>query len=356
MSKGDGGPKGREGADSNTSARRRGGAAPKGERERKTPLRFAALDLGTNNCRLLIAAPSRDNFRIVDSFSRIVRLGEDLSRTGVLSDGAMDRTMDAIKVCAEKVARRGVTHIRCIATQACRGAENGKEFLLRVRRDTGLKFDIITPEEEARLSVSGCAELVDPAAPAGLIFDIGGGSTELSWVKRMEKTGALDVVAWTSFSFGVVSVAEKWGGAEISLETFDEIVREIRSGIAAFGDPAMVKPIFERGEAHLLGTSGTVTSIAGVHLKLPRYKRAAVDGLWLSLEEARAATEKLRAQSYEERCAEPCIGKERADLVVAGCAILEALVQEWPTSRIRVADRGLREGILMDLMAQARGE
>ena len=352
MSKGDGGPNGREGADSKTRAGGRGG-----ERQgRKKPLRFAALDLGTNNCRLLIAALSRDYFRIVDSFSRIVRLGEGLSRTGVLSDAAMDRTMDAIKICAEKVARRGVTHIRCIATQACRGADNGEEFLERVRRDTGLKFDIITPEEEARLSVSGCAELVDPKAPAGLVFDIGGGSTELSWVKRNAQTGTLDVVAWTSFSFGVVSVAEKWGGAETSRETFDEIVRIIREEIAAFGDPANVKRFFDSGDTHLLGTSGTVTSIAGVHLELPRYKRAAVDGLWLSVEEARAATEKLRSQTYEERCEEPCIGKERADLVVAGCAILEALIQEWPTSRVRVADRGLREGILMDLMAEARGE
>lgn len=319
----------------------------------RKPVRLAALDLGTNNCRLLIAAPRGRSFRIVDAFSRIVRLGEGLSQSGVLAAAAMERTIEALKVCAEKIDKRGVTHMRCIATQACRGAGNGRDFLERVERDIGLKFDIISTEEEARLAVAGCSELLDPEAKAGLVFDIGGGSTELSWVRRRADGSAFDIAAWTSMPIGVVSVAEKWGGREMTLETYGAIVEEVRAEIARMGDPAGMKALFLADEAHLLGTSGTVTSIAGVHLGLSRYRRDKVDGLWLSHEQAQTVTRKLREMSFEERAGEPCIGVERADLVVSGCAILEALQLEWPVSRIRVADRGLREGILADLARQA---
>jgi exopolyphosphatase/guanosine-5'-triphosphate,3'-diphosphate pyrophosphatase len=321
---------------------------------RRRQVRLAALDLGTNNCRLLIASPRGRDFRIVDAFSRIVRLGEGLSQTGVLSKAAMERTISALTVCAEKVERRGVTHLRCIATQACRGAENGAAFLEAVTERTGLKFDVITTEEEARLAVAGCAELLDEDAAAGLIFDIGGGSTELSWVRWSNGAGGADIAAWTSLPFGVVSLAEKWGGREIDSATYAAIVVDVRAEIARIGDPAAMKAVFEADGAHLLGTSGTVTSIAGVHLGLSRYRRDKVDGLWLTAQEARAVTEKLRIMSFDERASEPCIGAERADLVVCGCAILDALLLEWPATRIRVADRGLREGVLADLARQAR--
>ena len=333
-----------------------------GRHRQRRQIRLAALDLGTNNCRLLIAAPRGRKFRVVDAFSRIVRLGEGLSRTGVLSDDAMDRAIEAINACADKIERRGVTHGRYIATQACRAAANGEEFLARVKEETGLEFEIISTAEEARLAVSGCTDLFDEEAKAGLIFDIGGGSTEISWV-RPEEGGSnenrrgprpLEIAAWLSLPVGVVNLSEKWGGRDIDVETYNEIVESIRAEIKKFGDPGNVRPHFDAGAAHMLGTSGTVTSIAGVHLSLPRYRRDKVDGLWLTTEQARAVSERLRAMSYEERGDEPCIGPERADLVVCGCAILEALLREWPVSRIRVADRGLREGLLTGLAAQTR--
>jgi exopolyphosphatase/guanosine-5'-triphosphate,3'-diphosphate pyrophosphatase len=310
--------------------------------------RLAALDLGTNNCRLLIAAPRGRNFRIVDAYSRIVRLGEGLSQTGALSQAAMDRALEALKICADKIARRSVTRQRSIATQACRAAANGEEFLDRVKRETGLGFEIIAPAEEARLAVRGCAELLDQEAPAGLVFDIGGGSTELSWVVPGGIGSAPEIAAWVSLPVGVVNLSERWGGREVSSDTYEAIVHGVREEVRAFGDPAGLKPRFHDG-AHLLGTSGTVTSIAGVHLGLSRYQRSAVDGLWLTRTEARAVAEKLRAMDFAARASEPCIGLERADLVVGGCAILEALLREWPSERIRVGDRGLREGILADL-------
>ena len=312
--------------------------------------RYAALDLGTNNCRLLIAGARGRGFRVFDAFSRIVRLGEGVTATGALSEAAMARTIDALKICAEKIERRGVTRQRCIATQACRVASNGPEFLARVRDQTGLELEIITPAEEARLSVSGCAELLDSASPAGLIFDIGGGSTELSWVRpNGADRNRPGLAAWTSMPIGVVSLSEKFGGREITRVRYDEVVSWVRGEIARFGDPAGLREVFNQGEGHYLGTSGTVTSIAGVHLKLPRYRRDAVDGLWLTAVEVRSVTERLRAMDYDARISEPCIGAERADLVVCGCAILDALLLEWPATRIRVADRGLREGILVGL-------
>jgi exopolyphosphatase / guanosine-5'-triphosphate,3'-diphosphate pyrophosphatase len=335
------------------SRRRDGGKQGRRGGGRRRPVRLAALDLGTNNCRLLIAAPRGEDIRIIDAFSRIVRLGEGLSQSGVLSEAAMARTIGALTACAEKIERRGVTHMRCIATQACRGARNGAEFLDEVAAQTGLKFDIITTEEEARLAVAGCAELLDAEVDAGLVFDIGGGSTELSWVSRNER-GEARIAAWTSLPFGVVSIAERWGGREMDAETYAAVVADVRAEIARVGDPAGMNDLFIADRAHLLGTSGTVTSIAGVHLGLPRYRREKVDGLWLTIGDARSVTEKLRAMTFEERASEPCIGEERADLVVSGCAILEALQLEWPATRIRVADRGLREGVLADLARQAR--
>ncbi len=330
-----------------------GEATPASGVRRSAPERYAALDLGTNNCRLLIAAPRGRGFRIVDAFSRIIRLGEGLSQTGVLAPAAMDRAIEALKICAAKIERRGVTRLRAIATQACRAAKNGPEFLARVRKETGLELEIITHEEEARLAVRGCSELLDPEAKAGLIFDIGVGSTEISWVVPQDRR-APSLLAWASLPIGVVNLSERWGGRDIDDNTYGRIVASVVEVLRGIGDPGGVRERFSDGGAHLLGTSGTVTSIAGVHLNLPRYRRDRVDGLWLTPADARAVARRLRDMDFDARAREPCIGVERADLVVCGCAILEALVAEWPAERIRVADRGLREGILADLSDESR--
>ncbi|WP_306253454.1 Ppx/GppA phosphatase family protein [Parvularcula sp. IMCC14364] len=321
--------------------------------------KYAAIDLGTNNCRLLIASPHKQGFRVVDAFSRIVRLGEGVSQSGRLSDEAMDRTIEALKICADKVRQRRVTALRSIATQACRMADNGEEFLARVRQETGLTFDLISPEEEAGLSVRGCLDLTDPTSEAVLVFDIGGGSTEISWVRRVREASDTRparhrIVSWTSIPLGVVSVSERFDGRDLTRETYDEIVELVAEKVRAFEGADEMRPLFEAGRAHLLGTSGTVTSIAGVHLGLKKYNRRDVDGIWLASERAVALSEKLRGMTYEQRQREPCIGPDRADLVVPGCAILEGILTAWPSTRIRVADRGLREGILSELIARDR--
>ncbi|MEE9328639.1 MAG: Ppx/GppA phosphatase family protein [Parvularculaceae bacterium] len=331
------------------------------------PPRFAAIDLGTNNCRLLIGTPHKKSFRVVDAYSQIVRLGEGVSQAGALSQGAMDRTIEALKICAGKIVQRRVVATRAIATQACRAAENGEEFLRRIRTETGLQIDTITTEEEATLAVQGCHDLIDPTAKAVLVFDIGGGSTEISWVRpgprrrgpRGRSGGSRrrprpKLVAWTSLPFGVVTMAEKFGGKDISRELYNEMIEYVAGELRKFDGAARMKEFFENGQAHLLGTSGTVTSIAGVELKLKRYNRRFIDGIWLSDEKVLTVSEHLRAIGFEGRTKEPCIGQERADLVVPGCAILEGIMREWPATRIRVADRGLREGMIQNLMAEDR--
>lgn len=330
---------------------RRDARSPSG---RDAPL-HAALDLGTNNCRLLVARPAREGFRVVDSFSRIVRLGEGLSRTGRLDPAAMDRAYDALAICAERLGRRAVPpeRVRAVATQACRAAENGPAFVERVARGTGLKLRIIDPAEEARLSVAGCANLFDPRAEAVVVIDVGGGSTEISWLVRGD--AGLTTAAWVSVPLGVVSLAERLPEPEDgSAGWYAGMVDEMTSALAAPAEAVRLRPLFEQGRAHLIGTSGAITSLAGIHLRLPRYNRDRVDGLWMTRAECDAAVERLRLMGRAGRSADPCIGPDRADLVLAGAAILDAVQRGWPSERVRVADRGLREGLLLEAMRAPR--
>ena len=325
---------------------------------------YAALDLGTNNCRLLVARPTRRGFHVIDAFSRIIRLGEGIAASGELSHDAMDRTFEALRICASKMARNNVVRSRLVATEACRIAGNGEEFINRVRRDLGMKIEILTRELEAQLAVSGCAPLIDEQSDHALVFDIGGGSSELVWLDlskrranwrrslsdRLEATNC--ITAWTSLPIGVVTLAERFGGHHVDHAAFESMVEVVQDLLAPFERQHRFLERTSGGRTHFLGTSGTVTTVAGIQLKLARYDRNRVDGCWLSVKDVRSVTGNLLGQSYEERVSEPCIGRDRADLVMAGCAILEALLRTWPADRLRVADRGLREGILTELIAE----
>ena len=343
---------------------------------------YAALDLGTNNCRLMIASLHNGHFRIVEAFSRIVRLGEGLGQSGVLSDRAMERALRALKICAEKIEKRGVTRVRAVATQACRIARNGRDFIRQVEQETGLKLTIISPQEEAHLSVMGCASLLDarelqPPARAALVMDVGGGSTELSWVELERPPAALSSAVtpeieiqmaaqagalrmtqriprpryWISMPVGVVTLAEQFPEPE-SGDTrawFETMVAAVMAKVEAYTAPEPLRPHFDCGEAYIVGTSGAITSLAGMHLGLERYDRSKVDGLWMSHQHCRGVIDRLLDLGRSRRELEPCIGRDRADLVLAGAAILEAVLRLWPCQRLRVADRGLREGLLLSM-------
>ena len=321
--------------------------------ERRNGVRrtYGALDLGTNNCRLLIARPCEGGFIVVDAFSRIVRLGEGLGASGMLSDASMDRAVAALAICADKLRRRNVTLARSVATEACRRARNGGDFADRVRRETGVVLEIIPPKEEARLAVLGCHKLLEPGGGPALIFDIGGGSTELVLVDH----GADDtprIIAWWSAPWGVVSLTETEGRDALEgpdrVQAYKRMRERVRRSFHRF-----VAMLPERAQnIRLLGTSGTVTTLASVHLALPSYDRRAVDGLQVPVGDMRRISTMIAEMDLAGRSGLPCIGAERADMVVAGCAILEAILDIWPAERLGIADRGIREEILRSLMAR----
>ena len=308
---------------------------------------FAALDLGTNNCRLLIARPQGDGFAVVDAFSRIVRLGEGLATTGRLSDAAIERTIAALRVCADKLKRRHVALARSVATEACRRASNGAEFIARAYDETGIHLDVISAEEEARLAVMGCHVLLEPGDGPALIFDIGGGSTELVLVDTRPTVPR--VLDWHSAPWGVVSLTEYAGGGE-GADGRAAAYARMRSLVAESFAPFAGRLPKEVERPRLLGTSGTVTTLASVHLGLASYDRSAIDGLIVPAASMRRISADLAGKDLAQRATLPCIGTERADLVVAGCAILETILDLWPAEQLGVADRGIREGILRRLM------
>ncbi len=314
---------------------------------------YAALDLGTNNCRLLVARPSGDSFRVIDAFSRIIRLGEGVSTSGRISDAAIGRAVDALGICRDKMRNRGVTRARLIATEACRTAVNGGEFRARIAEQVGLELEIIDRETEAMLAATGCTPLIDPVADAVLLFDIGGGSSELVRLDRSPPARRgpplPKISAWVSLPVGVVTLAERHGGHLVTPDIYAAMIAEVAALVERFvADHGGLG----NGDVHLLGTSGTVTTIAGVHLELRRYERRRVDGCWMVDHEVTRVIERLLTWTYEDRVANACIGAERADLVLAGCAILDAIRRAFPCQRLRVADRGLREGMLVQMMRE----
>ena len=315
---------------------------------------YAAVDLGTHNCRLLVARPTRRAFRVIDAFSRTVRLGEGVDRDGELCQAAMDRTVEALKICASKIKRHRTDKLRCVATEACRQAANRPLFEERVESELGLTIETISCEEEARLALQGCAPLIDQSRPHGLMFDIGGGSTELIWMRTEGKHP--EMVDSMSIPHGVVSLSERYGEEAICQEPYGEIVDEMEERLKTFCRRHQIGDAVRQGNVQMLGASGTVTTLAGVYLDLPRYDRSMVDGATLGFDEVQSVSERLRRMACEERAAHPCIGAERAKLVVAGCAVLEAIMRRWSVGSIRVADRGVREGILFELMQQADAE
>ncbi|MFC4254324.1 Ppx/GppA family phosphatase [Altererythrobacter xixiisoli] len=316
---------------------------------------YAAIDLGTNNCRLLIARPADDSFVVIDAFSRVVRLGEGLAQTGELSERAMDRAVGALRICADKLRKRNVHLARSVATEACRRASNGAEFIERVRQETGIQLDIISAGEEARLAVLGCHILLEDGIGPAVIFDIGGGSTELVLIEPGAPVPR--IMDWQSVPWGVVSLSETVGGEEGDaahrMARYQEMRRLVSESFAPFAERIADQ---RTPDLRLLGTSGTVTTLASLHLDLPQYDRRAIDGLIVPSDAMRGIATRLSGMAPAERRQLPCIGQERADLVVAGCAILESILDIWPATRLGVADRGIREGILRAMMtADAEG-
>jgi exopolyphosphatase/guanosine-5'-triphosphate,3'-diphosphate pyrophosphatase len=335
---------------------------------------FAALDLGTNSCRMLIAAPDGGHFRVVDAFAKSVRLGMGLERTGHLSRGAIERTLQALDICAEKLRRYRVKNTRLVATEACRRARNGNHFLAMVAKETGLRLEVIRPEEEARLAVISCAPLVSPKAEQVLVFDIGGGSTELVWIDLSEVEpadraraivrlevdgvaggpGAAKIVDFISAPFGVATLHDRFADVADEGARFALMSCFFEEQIAGFGPYSNPPAPGAPDGFQMIGTSGTVTTMGAAHLGLRRYDRRKVDGMSLSTEAIDTVISRFLRLGPDGRRNDAGLGRDRCELIMSGAAILQTLLRLWPTEAIRVADRGLREGMLFAMMS-ARG-
>ena len=331
------------------------GPAPALARAEASGAAYAALDLGTNNCRLLIASPSQAGFRVLDSFSRIVRLGEGLGNSGQLSSASMDRALSALAACADKLSRRPLRGFDAVATEACRQARNGADFIARVEAEIGIRLRIISGREEAELAMESCAPLLGDGDRRALLFDIGGGSTEIAWIRAAAKPGDVpELIGYISLPIGVVTLAERCGTACFTEAGFFAVVDEVAAHLQVFDRLHCIGQEIRAGGVRLMGTSGTVTTLAGVVMALPRYRRPLVDGSTLDCEAADAALGDLFAMGRAALAAHPCVGPDRVDFVLPGCAIYAAIRRIWPTKTLRVADRGLREGILMRMMRADR--
>jgi exopolyphosphatase/guanosine-5'-triphosphate,3'-diphosphate pyrophosphatase len=322
-----------------------------------TPLtqnNYAAIDLGTNSCRLVVATPTTTSFRVVETFSKVVRLGEGIIQDNELSPRAMKRTVQALKVCRGVIDEyMPITASRFVATAACRRAKNVAQFVEMVKRDAGIELEVISSKEEARLSVVGCLPLLNRNIKRVLVFDIGGGSSQIS-LARVTDGGKTFIEGFVSLPYGVVTVSEAFAGHEMSKLEYSTVLERTQSILAEFEEKYHIREAIANQEIQVIGTSGTVTVIGAVHLRLPRYNRSAVDGIAISAPDIEATISRIKKMGTEGRCKHPCIGQSKSDLTVAGCAIIEGLTTFWPISEITVADRGIREGILLDLMHQQK--
>ena len=329
---------------------------------------YAAVDLGTNSCRMLIAQPKGSQFVILDSFSKTVQLGAGLEASGRLSRASMQRTLQALRICQKKMETLGVSKMRLVATEACRRARNGREFMRQIKRETGLYFEIIKAEEEARLAVISCAPLVLPDTQQLLVVDIGGGSTELVWVDLSgvapnqraqsimrlhtgfgaQAQGGARVVDWISIPLGVATLKDQFQDVEDDGARFALMSWYFEEQLANFSPYNSAQP---RAGFQIIGTSGTVTTVAASFLGLKRYDRAKVDGLHMTSDQIQSVIREYLTLGPEGRMRDPRIGRDRHTLIMSGAAILQALMRIWPTDRLSVADRGLREGLLYAQMS-----
>ena len=310
---------------------------------------YAAIDLGTNNCRLLIAKPCGKTYQVIDSFSRIVRLGEGLSDGYQMDEKAIERTIEALQICSKKISARGVIKTRAVATEACRQASNTEQFYKKALQETGIELETLSPEQEAQLTLDGCSQLLDKSSAPAIVFDIGGGSTEIMWVKKTNDEDTV-MLGMLSLPIGVVSLSEQYANCAIEMDLYEEIIDQVDQRLAPFDQEYGISHYLSLNKIQMLGTSGTVTTLGGIYLKLPRYNRSKVDGLDMCVDTISAISAELVKMSHAERATNGCIGEKRAGLVVMGCAILEAICRRWPIEKIRTADRGIREGLLKEIV------
>lgn len=323
------------------------------DKEKKNDVQeyLAALDLGTNTCRLLIGKRTPQGVQVVDSFVRVIRLGDELATKGHISKEAIKRAVSALSICAKKIKSYSVARGRYVATATCRMASNREEFLRTILTKAGLDLEVISTAEEARLSIMGCADLMDSSTRYAIAFDIGGGSTEVMWLELFPNK-LPEIIEWISLPLGVVTVADRLRQHSSPEECLLNIRKFVAKEVKSFCDKAYIYPQLVKNNIQLIGTRGTVTTLAALHKNLDRYDRLKVNGVLLTPDIIKRTVSNLYGMSVEKRLLHPCIGPLRSELVLGGVAIFEGIYDVFPINPVRVADRGVREGILLDLETQ----
>lgn len=320
-------------------------------------LNIAAIDLGTNSCRLLVARADESNLKIIDSYSKIIRLGEDIHQTKKLSRQAINRAIDSLAICIQKINKHNVKLLRCVTTEACRQALNAADFIEEVKEKVGIKLEIINPSEEAYLAITGCSSLLSNQASYALAFDIGGGSTELLWMKVYSAPESdkqiyhnIEVIDCISLPFGVVTLSEGYGAHASHPKAYEDTRERILQKLAVFCEKNSILNYVKQNQVQMIGTSGTVTTLAAIFLELTKYERKLIDGFMIETQALIGICRDILAMEEKDRLNHPCIGVERASFIVMGAAILEGIISMWPITSTVIADRGVREGILIDLL------
>lgn len=309
---------------------------------------FASIDLGTNTVRLLVVTGNSKGFTTLHSNQLITRLGEGLSHSGILKDIAMERTIKAVLDFKREASKYSPFAIWVAATSAVREAKNRNEFIEKIREVTGLELEVIPWEEEARRTLLGVFSGLDGNIKKAIVFDIGGGSTEyiLTVDKRLVKS--------VGTALGVVHLSEKYirkdpvdDGELIILESV--ITNKIRNVKSQLHDV-----LCTMHDVRLIGTAGTVTTIAALDLNLHPYDPAKVNGYVLNIENVKEILKKLKNMTLEERRNIPALESGREDLIIPGAVIVIKTMEIFGFNEMIVSDYGLREGIILAKMSECQ--
>ena len=298
--------------------------------------RFAAIDLGSTNCRLVIVDIIEDKYKIICSFSEILNLGRNLSFSNEFNDEIIEKTIEIFKIISQKLKYYNVLSYRCVATEACRQSINSDELVKRIHERTNIEIEIIPSKEEARLCLKSCLNHNVNLNDFNLVFDIGGGSTEIIIFDSIYSNKDFDFL---SIPIGVINFSEK-----VSLFKTEKVLGQLEKQMMFFSKKKKIhnEPI------SIIGSCGTVTTLCAIHLKLNYYQKSLVDNTLLEIEDLKQTCNFVKRLSSEEKEKHPCIGPQRINLLDNGILILEKILESWPVKRILVSDRGLREGIILD--------
>lgn len=307
---------------------------------------FAAIDLGSRNCRTIVGCQSKAGaFEYIETYSKSVSLADGVAASKKLSRKSMDRTIEALAFCSKVLSRyAGLTYL-AVATDAMRRAENASVFIKRVKRELGLIISIITPQEEAYYAALGCIEVLSLETEIFVVFDIGGGSSEIA-LCRQKSDKDIELIDSLSIPYGVINLLESKD--HLTFSGYSNLVQKISDLSRDFLNQYATTLDFVNN-FQCIGTSGTTTTVAALNMNLRFYDREKINDSILQFSEILKTVHYVQSLSEDERKLHPYISQSNEDLVLGGLTILEGIVRGLPASTITVTDRGVRDGVVYAL-------